>query len=416
LLVAFVALTACQSVDDGADAPAAVGYPSLSTVPPRPQLSYPVQQRRAIVEGLIADLENARYTSQVLRYRTGQSNLPPPPEPPRIPAGVAEAIVGPDRPVPAEGVAAAPAAPGAVIDDAPPYFGDDDDASLSDFIRGMVRETAPPPAPGPPLPEAPPAPPAAEPGAPRAYLVPPEAPLRSGSDEPAVAPTVIAAARGAEVPVRQPDEDAPEPRAYVVPPEVPGTTGSDDASVAPRVMAAARPVDLPVPQPDMRNAEPAAGPPAAAMPIPQRRPEPPAALAALVPVPAPRPVPPEDAPAEVALVAPPAPTDPADQAAASPDETPQGQIQARLIGFAPGSADLALAVEPELARVLADAERVGLVIDIIGEAKDPALALERARAVALALIKLGAGTERLRIGADPEPSGDRAWIILADPL
>ena len=68
-------LASCQ---DAAEEPGteprpyrAVGYPSLHTVPPRPQLSYPVEQRRAIVDGLIADRENARYSNQVVRYRTG---------------------------------------------------------------------------------------------------------------------------------------------------------------------------------------------------------------------------------------------------------------------------------------------------------------------------------------------------------
>ncbi|MGH6918992.1 MAG: hypothetical protein ACREJ0_14965, partial [Geminicoccaceae bacterium] len=61
---------------------AEAGYPPLQGVPPRPQLSYTVQQQRQIVEALIADRENARYTSQVIRHRSGLSSLPPPPAPP----------------------------------------------------------------------------------------------------------------------------------------------------------------------------------------------------------------------------------------------------------------------------------------------------------------------------------------------
>jgi hypothetical protein len=78
--------------DDGAPAssdlaaiaqlPVESGYPPLQSVPPRPQLSYTVQQQRQIVEALIADRKNARYTSQVVRHRSGLSSLPPPPEPP----------------------------------------------------------------------------------------------------------------------------------------------------------------------------------------------------------------------------------------------------------------------------------------------------------------------------------------------
>jgi hypothetical protein len=65
-----------------ADAAADSGYPPLQSVPPRPQLSYTIQQQRQIVEALIADRENARYTSQVVRHRSGVSSLPPPPTPP----------------------------------------------------------------------------------------------------------------------------------------------------------------------------------------------------------------------------------------------------------------------------------------------------------------------------------------------
>jgi nicotinate-nucleotide--dimethylbenzimidazole phosphoribosyltransferase len=88
-------------------------YPLLQTVPPRPQLSYTVQQQREIVEALIADRENARYTSQVVRYRSGLSTLPPPPAPPEsnvteapeqtAPAG-GEASTEPDVAKPQEGL------------------------------------------------------------------------------------------------------------------------------------------------------------------------------------------------------------------------------------------------------------------------------------------------------------------------
>ena len=80
--VVIVALASCQDVAEETAEPETVavesGYPSLHTVPPRPQLSYPVEQRRAIVDGLVADRENARYTSEVIRYRTGLSSMPPP--------------------------------------------------------------------------------------------------------------------------------------------------------------------------------------------------------------------------------------------------------------------------------------------------------------------------------------------------
>ena len=92
-LLVGLALPGCQEMGDDratassdpapvATAPAEAGYPPLQSVPPRPQLSYTVQQQRQIVEALIADRENARYTGQVVRHRSGLSSLPPPPTPP----------------------------------------------------------------------------------------------------------------------------------------------------------------------------------------------------------------------------------------------------------------------------------------------------------------------------------------------
>ena len=80
--------TASSEAAPVANASAEAGYPPLQTVPPRPQLSYTVQQQREIVEALIADRENARYTSQVVRHRSGLSSLPPPPTRPEPAAPV----------------------------------------------------------------------------------------------------------------------------------------------------------------------------------------------------------------------------------------------------------------------------------------------------------------------------------------
>lgn len=74
--------TPAETATAPAEAPPSTGYPPLQSVPPRPQLSYTVQQQRQIVAALVADRENARYTSQVVRYRSGLSSLPPPPAPP----------------------------------------------------------------------------------------------------------------------------------------------------------------------------------------------------------------------------------------------------------------------------------------------------------------------------------------------
>ena len=83
--VLMIVLASCQDVAEqpGPIEPVtfAPEYPSLHTVPARPQLSYTVEQKRAIVDMLIADRVNARYTEGVVRYRAGLSSEPPPPAP-----------------------------------------------------------------------------------------------------------------------------------------------------------------------------------------------------------------------------------------------------------------------------------------------------------------------------------------------
>lgn len=58
-------------------------YPDLRDVPPRPQLGYSVEQRRAIESGLVADRDYARRSSELLRSTDG-ADLPPPPESPSV--------------------------------------------------------------------------------------------------------------------------------------------------------------------------------------------------------------------------------------------------------------------------------------------------------------------------------------------
>jgi outer membrane protein OmpA-like peptidoglycan-associated protein len=142
----MVVLASCQEI---AEQPAASGteadpaYPSLHAVPPRPQLSYTVEQRRAIVDGLVADRENARYSSQVARYRAGLSDLPPP-------AAPALAAVPPEsQPEPAD--AADAVAPPQTRRDAPvvnpetEFLYEDDD--LDSFMEEMVGGPVAPPGP-----------------------------------------------------------------------------------------------------------------------------------------------------------------------------------------------------------------------------------------------------------------------------
>lgn len=124
------------------------GYPPVQTVPPRPMLSYPVEQRRAIVEGLVGDHENARHTAQLVRYRTGQTDIPPPPRPPGPAIEDVETLAEAPPEVPPV-AAAPPIAPfpeRAVPDERTlSEAGVELDAGgLSDFIRDLVRDTGPP--------------------------------------------------------------------------------------------------------------------------------------------------------------------------------------------------------------------------------------------------------------------------------
>jgi hypothetical protein len=150
--VLMIVLASCQDVaeEPGPIEPVTFdpGYPSLHTVPPRPQLSYTVEQKRAIVDMLIADRANARYTEEVVRYRAGLSSNPPPPAP-------ALAAASPDwEPAPLESARATPPpdtarpAPAVVPETKFQTEGD----SLDSFMRDMVHGRAgsqPPPNPAP---------------------------------------------------------------------------------------------------------------------------------------------------------------------------------------------------------------------------------------------------------------------------
>lgn len=97
------------------------GYPTLSSVPERPQPTSTPEQRQEIAEGLVADRDNARYTDEVLRGVPGA----PPPRLPQItatstpaPAPIAAPALAPIvAPAPAP-IVAPPPPPGVVP---PPY-------------------------------------------------------------------------------------------------------------------------------------------------------------------------------------------------------------------------------------------------------------------------------------------------------
>jgi len=104
----------------------------------------------------------------------------------------------------------------------------------------------------------------------------------------------------------------------------------------------------------------------------------------------------------------------ADRAAlpAPPPEAPRPV----LVLFEPGSASLPPGVDGRLEQMLATAKAQGAVIRIEGEAAGaPALALDRARSVALGLMRLGASARDLQMTLAPGASADQARLVLAGP-
>jgi len=394
-LVALVALAACQDLDGprapalaasrdrldaaGADTATAAPteYPSLYTVPPRPQLSYSVQQRRAIVEGLVADRELARYTDQVVRYRSGQSSLPPPPEPPHEVAAIdTEGLLEPAEPAAAP-AAEAPPVPSPYDDDG--GFGgfggfdnDEEEDTLDSFVDDLARD-----------------------------------PLEEQADEVGVP--------GAQ------EEPADEEEGRLMDwlgglfgaaePENPPASASAVLAAVPAMQPAPAAVSGPVPAPAPADAAPPEGPgiavgedgiaidadPASASGRATRTGELAAAAATILPPPA---------KAQVERDPPATPQG----AAAAVASTPAGRIV-----FAPQSAELPAGAGAQLEQVLAQAKAQGAVIRILGEAGLPALALDRARAVGLALVALGARAGDLEMTLAQDARGDQAQLLLAGP-
>ena len=393
MLILVLASFGCQNVDERPDAPASNApapaddaYPSLHSVPPRPQLSYPVRQQRAIVGELLADRDNARYTEQVIRHRAGLSTLPPPPGPPATAHEPAvEALIAKAPPVEPES-----AEPEPMGQQAPPRNvadidrGNRDDGSLDDMIEGMVVEAE--------------------------------------DDEPATAPPETRLAPSAGQP------PAPTPPAAAPPQEMESETGPvnrlldwlgglvDGEDQAP--VAASGPPDEPGVRPLAAADAPAATDPVVSQNAADVRPIEPAA---------------GDAPAELAQeIAGPAPPEarPAGAPAPAPEAStitvaasgveiapaePAGDPDPGVIAFARGSAALPPAAVPKLERFLAEASADDAPITVLGEGSPPALAIDRARAVGQALVSLGASAERLRITMATDGAGDRARLRLAAP-
>ena len=431
-LVGVVALAGCQSVDwpwaaasasGGSAKPAAPAasssaYPNLHTVPPRPQLSYSVQQRRAIVDGLVADREMARYTDQVVRYRTGQSSLPPPPAPPTVVAdAVPEGIVAPIAPE-AEVTAPDESAGASDNDGGDAYIKQFDDDTLGSFVDQLARDTdveAPADAEPPPGAETPPDDTGDEaPGffrwlgglfgkaeAKPAEPAPEPAPEPAAEPEAGSAAPAPAAAATPEQPDRPRDGDAgPETtiEAAWVAAAAPLPSSRD-------AMERRAPADEPAPASGVTLAQAKASNPA---PVPEARPS--AGMAAR----------PEPGATGIAVGAEGIAigeerAEISDGRAAMPAPSPESPSSI-LVLFEPGSANLPPGVGGRLEQMLATAKAQGAMIRIEGEAAGaPALALDRARAVALGLMRLGASARDLEMALAPGASADQARLVLAGP-
>jgi hypothetical protein len=341
----MLVVAGCQNV---ADEPAtsetvavASAYPSLHTVPPRPQLSYPLKQRRAIVEGLIADREHARYTSEVVRYRAGLSTMPPP-EPKTVAAAPLEDEPEAGDPASARG-ATASAPPAAATTE----FTREDD-TLDSFMQDMLDDRAGP-----------------ERGTPTSP---------TGEPEASAAPPADALVRPAV---------APPERARNA-----GTTTASDAQL--RDPPPAKPPPVPVQMVERTVPEPSE---VEASGTDRAGSEPPF-----------RPIP-QNAQIGVAdgLVA----------IDVEPAET--RDLALGSIAFNPGSAVLPADVRPVLERWLGEANAQGARVKVVAEAAAPALALDRAWAVGLALVQSGLPADRLELSHADHAGGDRARLFLASP-
>lgn len=141
-LLLLLATAACERPGRPGASPAVPAspsdYPDLASVPPRPRLSYTVEQRREIADALVADRENARHRAAELAYATGRSGTLPTP----APAPAAPETAG------APQKAAQPATPGQPPGDAAiarAYVEENlnaaaDDGRLRKFMRRLGRK------------------------------------------------------------------------------------------------------------------------------------------------------------------------------------------------------------------------------------------------------------------------------------
>ena len=84
--------------------------------------------------------------------------------------------------------------------------------------------------------------------------------------------------------------------------------------------------------------------------------------------------------------------------------------RSKSIDFAPGSATLPPDVSVRLERFLAEVKAPDALIGVVGEADTPALALDRALAVGLALVQRGVPADRLDLTLAPDAAGDQVRL------
>ncbi|MCS6877287.1 MAG: hypothetical protein N2038_03620 [Geminicoccaceae bacterium] len=319
-------------------------------------MGYTVEQRRDIANALLADREEARWEGEQLRFRTGKTALPPPPEPAR-PALSPPRVEPPPAPRPPVNVESA------IV--AERMRAETDDGSLNAFLRRLVH--------GRPTPREPDEPPSwrAEAAAP---------PSSAAKDEKEPAPQ--------KPPARA--EKAEEPPALdrfleflggvlavgrtPAPPE-PAPDAAADASAARAEPAAAA----------SARAAPTTAPNAPVAPVVSRG---------------------EHVDREEARRALPRPRPP--HAGASPENGPSPVLAA--ISFPAGGASPMSDAREEVRRAVDKARTAEGGIEVVGHGAHPALALERARAVARLVLEAGAPAERVSLRA--AGPGDRVELLL----
>lgn len=191
-------------------------FPSLSSVPERPAPT-PIDERTDVMEGLVADRENARHAGEAARREPPPRAAEAAPAPPPAPGPAPSAIPAP-APAP-ESAPSAISAPRPRVQPAP---------------------ASPPPAPRPEA--APQAPPAATPPAPRAEAAPPPAAAAPALRPPAAAASTVdesyrrrlaeSASATAEVSPVLPNLAAVAPRAAPLP-----APGADPLTASPGATA-----------------------------------------------------------------------------------------------------------------------------------------------------------------------------------